>query len=313
MIRTVSLGKKYGDFWAVRDLNLNIRKGEIYGFLGPNGAGKSTTILMILAVLRPTAGQFYLFGNQISGSMIESRRKIGAVSENQHLYLEMTMREYLNFFGELYRVQNRMGKIEELAERVELADVLDKRLRAFSRGMQQKVGIIRALLNDPDLLILDEPISGLDPMGIHQVRSLIEEENKKGKTVIISSHMLSEVEKLCNRVGIINRGQLLAEERMANLAQRLAGWIELDVELPEEKHQVVDLLKGLDFVIGISGEGRFIKIRVKTDRDYRHEVVQALISQGLVPVGIQAKPMSLEEVFVAITKDNISLLTKTDS
>ena len=291
MIRTVSLGKKYGDFWAVRDLNLNIRKGEIYGFLGPNGAGKSTTILMILAILRPTAGQFYLFGNQISGSMIESRRKIGAVSENQHLYPEMTMREYLDFFGELYRVQKRMGKIEELAERVELADVLDRRLRAFSRGMQQKVGIIRALLNDPDLLILDEPISGLDPMGIHQVRSLIEEENKKGKTVIISSHMLSEVEKLCNRVGIINRGQLLAEER----------------------HQAADLLKGLDFVIGISGEGRFIKIRVKTDRDYRHDVVRSLISQGLVPVGIQAKPMSLEEVFVAITKDNISLLTKTDS
>jgi len=313
MIRTVGLGKKYGDFWAVRDLNLNIRKGEIYGFLGPNGAGKSTTILMILAVLRPTAGQFYLFGNQISGSMIESRRKIGAVSENQHLYLEMTMREYLNFFGELYRVRNRMGKIEELAERVELADVLDKRLRAFSRGMQQKVGIIRALLNDPELLILDEPISGLDPMGIHQVRSLIEEENKKGKTVIISSHMLSEVEKLCDRVGIINNGKLLAEERMANLAQRLAGWIELDVELPEERHQAADLLKGLDFVIGISGEGRFIKIRVKTDRDYRHDVVRSLISQGLVPVGIQAKPMSLEEVFVAITKDNISLLTKTDA
>ena len=313
MIRTVSLGKKYGDFWAVRDLNLNIRKGEIYGFLGPNGAGKSTTILMILAILPPSVGQFYLFGDQRSGSMIENRFKIGAVSENQHLYPEMTMREYLDFFGELYRVQKRMGKIEELAGRVELADVLDKRLGAFSRGMLQKVGIIRALLNDPDLLILDEPISGLDPMGIHQVRSLIEEENEKGKTVVISSHMLSEVEKLCDRVGIMNRGQLLAEESLTNLAQRLAEWIELDVELPEERHQAADLLKGLGFVIGISGEGRFIKIRVKTDRDYRHDVVQALIAQGLVPVGIQAKPMTLEESFVAITKDNISLLADTES
>ena len=313
MIRTVGLGKKYGDFWAVRNLNLNVRKGEIYGFLGPNGAGKSTTILMILAIIRPTAGYFYLFGNPMSGSAIEDRRKIGSVSENQHLYPEMTMREYLDFFGELYLVQKRMGKIEELAERFELADVLDKRLRAFSRGMQQKVGIIRALLNDPDLLILDEPISGLDPIGINQVRGLIEEEHRKGKTVIISSHMLSEVEKLCNRVGIINRGQLLAEESMTDLTQRLTEWVELEVELPEARHNAADLLKGLDFIIGISGEGRFISVRVKTDRDYRHDTVRALISQGIFPVGIRAKPMSLEEMFVAITKDNISLLTKTES
>lgn len=313
MIRTVGLGKRYGDFWAVRDLNLSIREGEVYGFLGPNGAGKSTTILMILGILQPTTGEFYLFGNQIGGSMIDIRCKIGAVSENQYLYPEMTMREYLNFFGELYRVRKRTGKIEELAERVELANVLDKRLRAFSRGMQQKVGIIRALLNDPDLLILDEPISGLDPMGIRQVRGLIEEENERGKTVIISSHMLSEVEKLCNRVGIINNGQLLAEDRMVNLAQRLAKWIELDVELPEERHQVADVLKGLDFVCGISGEGRFIKIKVKTDRDYRHDVVQSLIAQGLVPVGIQTRAMSLEEAFIAITEENISLLAKADS
>ena len=125
MIRTVGLGKRYGDFWAVRDLNLHIREGEVYGFLGPNGAGKSTTILMILAILQPTTGVFYLFGYQIGGSMIDIRRKIGAVSENQYLYPEMTMREYLDFFGELYRVRKRMGKIEELAKRVELADVLD--------------------------------------------------------------------------------------------------------------------------------------------------------------------------------------------
>lgn len=313
MIRTIKMGKKYGNFWAVQGLNLNLRAGEIYGFLGPNGAGKTTTILMILAILRPSTGEFFLFENQTSGSNLDMRRRIGVVSEKQFLYAEMTMREYLDFFGELYRVKNRKRRIEELSEKVELVDVLDKRLGTFSRGMQQKVGFVRAIIHDPDLLILDEPVSGLDPVGISQARGLIEEENKRGKTVFISSHMLSEIEKLCHRVGIMNNGQLLAEDTMDNLVRRLSEEIKLEVELADEKRQAALALKGLDFITDISIDGRFLNIKIKTDRDYRRGVVQTLISQGHVPVSIRTRSMTLEEAFITITKENISLLSKAET
>jgi ABC-type multidrug transport system ATPase subunit len=313
MIRTIKLGKKYGNFWAVQDLNLNLRAGEIYGFLGPNGAGKTTTILMILAILQPSTGEFFLFGNKTGGSNLDMRRKIGVVSEKQYLYPEMTMREYLDFFRQLYRVSNSKRRIEELAEKVELVGVLDKRLGTFSRGMQQKVGFIRALLHDPDLLILDEPVSGLDPVGVRQARGLIEEQNKRGKTVFISSHLLSEIEKLCHRVGIMNKGQLLAQDTMDNLVRRLSGEIKLEVELADEQRQPAHALKGLDFVTDISIDGRFLNIKMKTDRDYRRDVVQVLISHGHVPVGIRTGSMTLEEAFITITTENISLLAKAET
>jgi ABC-type multidrug transport system ATPase subunit len=313
MIRTNKLGKKYDHFWAVQDLNLNLRAGEIYGFLGPNGAGKTTTILMILAILRPSAGEFFLFGNETGGSNLKMRRKIGVVSEKQYLYPEMTMREYLDFFGEIYRVRNPKTRREELAEKVELTDVLDKRLGTFSRGMQQKVGFVRALLHDPELLILDEPVSGLDPMGIRQARGLIEEENQRGKTVFISSHLLSEIEKLCHRVGIMNKGRLSVQDTMDNLVRRLSAEIKFEVELADEKQEAADALDGLDFVSEISSNGRFLNLKMKTDRDYRRDVVQALMSHGHVPVGIRTDLMTLEEAFIAITTENISLLATADT
>jgi ABC-2 type transport system ATP-binding protein len=265
---------------------------------------------MILGILRPTSGEVHLFDNRVNGSAPEIRRRIGVVSEKQYLYPEMTLWEYLNFFGQLYRATSIRGRIEELTGRVGLADVLDRRIGAFSRGMQQKVGFARALLHDPDLLILDEPVSGLDPMGILRVRTLIEEENRRGKTVFVSSHLLSEIERLCHRVGIMSNGELLAEDRMDNLVRRLASETQLDVEFAEEQKQVAATLKGRDYVRDVSVDGRFLRVKIKTDRDYRKDVVEVLISQGLVPIGIQLRPMTLEEAFITITKENISLITK---
>ena len=297
----------------MQDLNLDLRTGEIYGFLGPNGAGKTTTILMILAILRPSAGEFFLFGNTTAGADLQTRRRIGVVSEMQYLYPEMTMREYLDFFGEIYRVPNCKIKMGELAEKVELVDVLDKRLGTFSRGMQQKVGFVRAMLHDPDLLILDEPVSGLDPMGIRQARRLIEELNQRGKTIFISSHLLSEIEKLCHRVGIMNKGQLLAQDTMDNLVRRLSEEIKLQIELADKHPDVVDSLKGLDFVTDFSFDGRFLDLKLKADADYRQEIVQTLISNGHVPVGIRTGSMTLEEAFITITKENISFIANADA
>lgn len=308
MIRTEGLTKQYGEFTAVDGLNLKVEKGEIYGFLGPNGAGKTTTILMLLNILKPSRGSIYLLGEKLSSASFDIKRRVGVVSEKQYLYSEMTAGEYLDFFADLYGVRDKSRKIEELLEELNLLDVKNRRLGAFSRGMQQKIGFARALLPEPELLILDEPISGLDPTGIKQIRDLIEKENKTGKTIFISSHLLSEVEKLCGRVGIINKGKLLAEENMEGLRRRLSDVVELEVELSEAKKEIIDALSTLDFVGGIRKDGSLLTIKVNSDRDYRAPISEAISQRGGVVLGIKVKEMSLEEAFITITQKNISLL-----
>lgn len=310
MIRTQNLVKKYNEFKAVDNLSLEVKEGEIYGFLGPNGAGKTTTILMLLGILKPTQGEVYLFGQNITKDFLSIKKKMGVVSEKQYLYKEMTAGEYLNFFADLYGVKNRKKKIDQLLEAVNLLEVRNRKLGAFSRGMQQKLGFARALLHDPQLLLLDEPVSGLDPTGIKQIRDLIEQENKKGRTIFISSHLLSEVERLCGKVGIINKGRLLAEDTMDNLRKRLTDVVELEIELTEAKKEIIDALAAFDFIKGLKREENLLTIKVKADKDYRAQISEAISQQGGVVLGIKKKEMSLEEAFITITEKNISLLTE---
>ncbi len=310
MIRTQNLLKKYNEFKAVDNLSLEVKEGEIYGFLGPNGAGKTTTILMLLGILKPTQGEVYLFGQNITKNFLSIKKKMGVVSEKQYLYKEMTAGEYLNFFADLYGVKNRKKKIDQLLEAVNLLEVRNRKLGAFSRGMQQKLGFARALLHDPQLLLLDEPVSGLDPTGIKQIRDLIEQENKKGRTIFISSHLLSEVERLCGKVGIINKGRLLAEDTMDNLRKRLTDVVELEIELTEAKKEIIDTLAAFDFIKGLKREKNLLTIKIKADKDYRAQISEAISQQGGVVLGIKKKEMSLEEAFITITEKNISLLTE---
>lgn len=310
MIRTQNLLKKYNEFKAVDNLSLEVKEGEIYGFLGPNGAGKTTTILMLLGILKPTQGEVYLFGQNITKDFLSIKKKMGVVSEKQYLYKEMTAGEYLNFFADLYGVKNRKKKIDQLLEAVNLLEVRNRKLGAFSRGMQQKLGFARALLHDPQLLLLDEPVSGLDPTGIKQIRDLIEQQNKKGRTIFISSHLLSEVERLCGKVGIINKGRLLAEDTMDNLRKRLTDVVELEIELTKAKKEIIDTLAAFDFIKGLKREKNLLTIKVKADKDYRAQISEAISQQGGVVLGIKKKEMSLEEAFITITEKNISLLTE---
>ena len=310
MIRTQNLLKKYNEFKAVDNLSLEVKEGEIYGFLGPNGAGKTTTILMLLGILKPTQGEVYLFGQNITKDFLSIKKKMGVVSEKQYLYKEMTAGEYLNFFADLYGVKNRKKKIDQLLEAVNLLEVRNRKLGAFSRGMQQKLGFARALLHDPQLLLLDEPVSGLDPTGIKQIRDLIEQQNKKGRTIFISSHLLSEVERLCGKVGIINKGRLLAEDSMDNLRKRLTDVVELEIELSEAKKGIIDTLSAFDFIKGLKRKENLLTIKVKADKDYRAQISEAISQQGGVVLGIKKKEMSLEEAFITITEKNISLLTE---
>lgn len=308
MIRTENLTKEYDGFKAVDNLNLDVKEGEIYGFLGPNGAGKTTTILMLLGILRPTRGRIYLLEEELTKNFLSLKGRIGVVSEKQYLYKEMAAGEYLDFFADLYGVKDKKKKIDQLLKSVSLLEVKNRKLGAFSRGMQQKIGFARALLHDPELLLLDEPVSGLDPTGIKQIRNLIEKENKKGRTIFISSHLLSEVEKLCREVAIINEGKLLAEDTMENLRKKLSKTVELEIELSQAKEEITKALSSFDFIQGIKQRENLLTLRVKSDQDYRAPISETISRQGGIVLGIKVKEMSLEEAFITITQKNISLL-----
>lgn len=311
MIQTTNLVKRYGRFTAVDGVSLNIPAGQIYGFLGPNGAGKTSTIMMLLGILKPTSGSIRLFGEDYRPGRLDLRKRIGVVPEKQPLgmWSWMTAAEYLSMFAELFQVPNAAARIGHLLERVGLESVRGKRMAEFSHGMMQKLSIIRALLHDPDILFLDEPISGLDPFGVKQTRDLILEENREGRTIFISSHILSEVEKICHRVAIIYRGRLLAEDQMKGLLGTLSKDREIHVDLESMPAELAGELKALPFVLEAFARGNTLVVKVPKSGDYRKELSQFLIGRNQVPLAIQERFLSLEEAFVTITQENIDLFT----
>lgn len=306
----MGLTKEFNGFRAVDNLNLRVERGDIYGFLGPNGAGKSTTIMMLLGLIPPTSGKIYLLGEELNPRNVAIKRKIGVVSENQYFYKEMTAQEYLAFFGELYQVPDVEKRIENLLEAVGLKNDRNKKVGAYSKGMQQKLAFARALLHDPELLILDEPVANLDPTSIKQIRDLIEEENRLGRTIFVSSHLLSEVERLCKKVAIINRGKLLAEDTMENIKRRLTDTVVLEIEVDRDLAGLEKEFESLPFVKHILLQGHHLEVELKTDRDYRIELSRFLYEKGFLVLSMKTKEMSLEEAFITITQQNVSLLTR---
>jgi ABC-2 type transport system ATP-binding protein len=312
MIRTKGLVKRYGSFTAVNGIDLGIPRGEIYGFLGPNGAGKTTTIMMLLGITRPTEGEIWLFGERSTPQRLDLRRRIGVVPEKhpRGVWPWMTAREYLRLFADLFEVPAAAARIDTLLEKVDLARFGSKRIREFSRGMLQKLSIVRALLHDPDILFLDEPISGLDPLGIKQVRDLILSENREGRTIFISSHQLSEMEKICHRVAMLFRGKLMVEDTMANLLARVTVDREIHVELGAIPEGLPAKLRELPFVKEAVAQGETLVVRLSKQGDFRRALSEKLIRMDLVPLRIQEKVPSLEEAFVTITQENIDALAR---
>jgi ABC-2 type transport system ATP-binding protein len=310
MIQTRQLVKRYGTFAAVDGIDLHIRPGEIYGFLGPNGAGKTTTMMMLLGITRPTSGEIFLFGEKYSPQRLDLRRRIGVVPEKhpRGMWPWMTAEEYLRFFAELFAVPRAEERIASLLEKVDLQGFRNRRIRDFSRGMLQKLSFTRAILHDPDVLLLDEPISGLDPLGIRQVRDLIMSENRGGRSIIISSHQLSEMERICHRVAIISKGRLMAEDTMQSLVARLFREREIHVELERVPDGCAAGLKKLASVLDCTVHGATLIVTVPREGDFRKVISEFLIRQDLVPLSIQEKTVSLEEAFVTITQENIGSL-----
>ncbi len=309
VIQTQNLTKRYNGFLAVDHLNLHVRAGEIYGFLGPNGAGKTSTLLMILGIVRPTAGQVLLFGQRLHDNYFSIKRNIGVVSEHQFVYDDMSADEYLHFFAELYQVPNPARRIAELMEMVNLYPFRNVLARDFSHGMKQKLGLVRALLHDPDLLILDEPVSGLDPYGMLQARNIILEERRRGKAILISSHVLSEIERTADRVGIIHRGRLMAEDHMDHIRRRLRPQDRLEIEVQGATAALVMALKALPIVQEAELNDGLLIVHTTAERDCRADISQCITRQGGVILAMRKVELSLEEAFVTITENNLSLLT----
>jgi ABC-type multidrug transport system ATPase subunit len=313
LIQTKYLIKNYGNLRAVDGISLNIKQGEIYGFLGPNGAGKTTTIKMLLGISKPTSGEIYLFGERFTPDRVALRRNIGVVPEKhpQGIWTWMTAMEYLEYFAHIFQVKSPHKRIDYLLQKVNLFHVRNKPFKTFSRGMLQKLNIIRALLHDPDILILDEPISGLDPIGVKQIRDLIVSETRENRSIFVSSHLLSEVEKICHRIAIINKGKLVAEDSMDRLLAKLVHNKEIYIDVEHIPAGLIEEIKGMKFVKDCSVKDLTLTIEVPQEGDYRRELALFIFNRGLIPLRIQEKAATLEEAFITITGENIGRLAST--
>jgi len=231
MIELKSLTKKYGDYTAVDDLNLSVQKGEIFGFIGPNGAGKTTTIKMIGGILAPSAGTVKITGIDIQQEPEKAKGKIGFIPDRPYLYEKLTGLEFLKFTADLYGVPDDIfsQKAQQNLEMFSLADWSDELIESYSHGMKQRLIMSAALLHDPEVIIVDEPMVGLDPMAILMVKDLFQHLAQKGVTVFMSTHTLAVAEDICNRIGVINKGQLIASGTTADL-QREANTTDADLE-----------------------------------------------------------------------------------
>jgi ABC-2 type transport system ATP-binding protein len=280
---------------AVRGVDLEVRSGEIFGYLGPNGAGKTTSMKMAMGLIQPTAGTVGVLGGTIAEPAI--RRRIGYLPEHPFFYDYLTAFEILDFFGQLYEIprKERRRRIEELLALVDLEEARDRTLRRFSKGMLQRVGIAQALIGDPDLVVLDEPLSGLDPMGRREVRNIIVSLREQGKTVFFSTHILNDIETICDRVAMIVEGKIV---RMGPLAEMLeAENRDVEIVTGHIPDGLVVQLEALGARLEDLGSAR----RIRATAEAQAEVLGALLAGGVSITHVQPHRVSLEEFFVRET------------
>jgi ABC-2 type transport system ATP-binding protein len=309
MIEINHLVKKYGDHVAVDDLSLTVESGKIYGFLGPNGAGKSTTMNIITGYLGATSGEVKINGHDIFGEPEEAKKCIGYLPEIPPLYVDMTVREYLDFVSELKKLEKSLRKryVEEAMETTGITDVADRMIRNLSKGYRQRVGFAQAILGYPEIIILDEPTVGLDPKQIIEIRELIRSLGEK-HTVILSSHILTEISAVCDHVFIISKGKLVASDSTENLVTLMSGAQEIELTVRSDGEETQDLLESVDQIERVEllpGNETETNLRVYATKgaDIR-ETVFALLAQNQIPVlEMHTVIKSLEDVFLEITQE----------
>ena len=309
MIELSHLSKNYGSHPAIQNLSFTVADGQVYGLLGPNGAGKSTIMNILTSYLAPTSGEVKVAGFSLPEQAQQAKACVGYLPEQPPLYPEMTVREYLNFAAELKGVKKaqRAEQVQQAARRTGLEEVLPRLIRSLSKGYRQRVGIAQALLGSPQLIILDEPTVGLDPAQVIEIRKLIRELGKT-HTVILSSHILSEVQAVCSRVLILTKGKLVAEGTPEQLSEKLSPGTRLRATVLGSSETVLDAVRALPGIAGVElvseadGEVTFTAESEDTV-DRRAEVSRALSEAGCTVLALAAENRSLEEVFLALTGD----------
>jgi ABC-2 type transport system ATP-binding protein len=340
MIETVGLTKRYRDRVALADLNLKIDQGDVFGFIGPNGAGKSTTIKILATLLRPTSGMARVAGFSVDAGVREIRRAMGYMPDFFGLYDDLTVREYLEFFAAAYKIRGKARKkvIDDVLALVDLGHRADAQIDALSRGMQQRLSLARVLLHDPKVLLLDEPASGLDPRARVEFREIIKELRRMGKTVLISSHILPELADMCNKVGIIEKGRLVASGSVDEVIQRAQGerWVVFEVmgprppsgaypvataggapsvTPPQDMPQSTAIERARVIASGVAGvlavedvpdfPGQRLRARLDTNAD-PSAIPSAIIASGLRLTFYQEEQIDLEDAFMRLTQGIVS-------
>ncbi len=311
MIEVEDLSKYYGLTVGVKNLNFRVERGEVLGFLGPNGAGKTTTMKMLTCYLPPTSGTAKICGHDILEQPLEVRKRIGYLPEKTPLYLDMRVREYIEFVAHLKGVPKNIlaSDVDRALEQCGLGSVRNRTIGKLSKGYQQRVGIAQAILHDPDLLILDEPTLGLDPKQIIEIRQLIKNLGSE-RTVILSSHILPEVSQVCNRIIIINEGELVAVDTPDNLRNRLKKSSVINVKLAdsEKSADAASFLSGIDGITLVK-EGTAVKgslayiLESRPDADLRREIARRLVEEGYPLLEIFSEELSLEDIFLQLVTE----------
>lgn len=296
------LTKIYGNQKAVNNISFNVNKGEIVGFLGPNGAGKSTTMKMLTCYIEPTAGEAKVCNKSILDDAVAVRRHIGYLPENNPLYLDMYVREYLLFIARMNKVKNAKSRIEEMIELTGLSVERNKTLGQLSKGYRQRVGLAQALIHNPEVLILDEPTTGLDVNQIQEIREVIKNVGKQ-KSVLLSTHIMQEVKALCDRVVIINKGEIIADATTAELSQTALNSVQIEVAFKNNiQLSLLQQIKGVSQVI-TQGKNGF-QIKSKATIDVREELFALAVAQNNPIMELSKQSENLESIFKQLTQGN---------
>jgi ABC-2 type transport system ATP-binding protein len=303
MIQVRGLTKDYGQRRAIENLTFEAEQGEILGFLGPNGAGKTTTMRILTGYMPPTQGEAKVAGYDIISESIEVRRRVGYLPETVPLYNDMTVFDYLKFMADLRHLPNADDRVDETLEMVGMVDRSEGYIGNLSKGMRQRVGLAQALLHRPEVLILDEPSIGLDPGQVVEVRNIIREIGKE-RTVLLSTHVLTEAQQLCDRVLIINKGHIIAEDTPANLQARLVG---SERALLRVRGEADDLIPKINKIKGInnvhqSAEG-VLEFQFAPGQDVRAQVARTTVNGGYDLLELRPVGMSLEDIFLQLTRE----------
>jgi len=309
-IETENLVKTFGNgFTALDGVSLRIRKGDVVGYLGPNGAGKTTTIKILTSLIKPTSGRAYVGGVDVNDGPKEALRKVGALIEVPGMYEYLTPREMLTYFGKVYRMDNNVidRRIKEVLELVKLSAWEQKKIGSFSTGMQRRLAIAKAVFHRPEILILDEPVLGLDPKGIRDIRELIKQFHSQGVTVFLSSHLLGEVAEVCHNLIFLDRGRVVASDSIENIGDKM-GPKTINVKfLKPLAREEIDKLASIELVDRVETENDVAQLQFDGKPETSYRILRELLDLGFEIVSYSPEDMGLEDYYVSVMNDEVGV------